>query len=180
MDANTGWHPYDTGTLARLGPGGGAAELGERGLPADCDRMFVRDAGRELSVRELPQGRAAFLGAFEDGVNTYWLLVGTGEVWIVHGYEDPGDGCADRRYGLVNTSVAGLQGVLEVWEGFLRSGRSEEDDGYEDFLADAVERARLCDPAVFEDEDSWWSRVFEEVELGVLGTWPAQGVAGTR
>ncbi|WP_328739066.1 hypothetical protein OHA91_09755 [Streptomyces erythrochromogenes] len=85
--------PYDAEALARLGPGEGAAEPGGRGL-GDCDRMYVRDAGRELSGRELPQGRAAFLGAFED-------------------------------------------------------------------------------------EDSWWSRVFEEVGLGVLGPWPAQGVADT-
>ncbi|WSP39418.1 hypothetical protein OG247_20405 [Streptomyces sp. NBC_01244] len=52
--------------------------------------MFVRDSGRELDVRDLPPGRAAFLGAFEDGVNTYWRLIDSGEVWMVRGYE--GDG----------------------------------------------------------------------------------------
>ncbi|MGW7412111.1 SUKH-4 family immunity protein [Streptomyces sp. NPDC054863] len=160
------WLPYDVSVLAGLGVGGEAASgLVERGLPSDCTRMFVRDSGRELDVRDLPPGRAAFLGAFEDGVNTYWLLLDSGEVWMVSGYE--GDG--DRQYGLVSSSVAGLQNVLEVWEAFACSGRSDTDDDYEDYVEDVIERARQGDPKVFEDEEeAWWSRVFEEVELGVL------------
>ncbi|MFG2985413.1 SUKH-4 family immunity protein [Streptomyces sp. NPDC048258] len=160
------WLPYDAGSLARLAVGGEAVSaLGERGLPVDCHRMFVRDSARELEVRDLPQGRAAFLGAFEDGGNTYWLLIDSGEVWMVRGYEADGD----QQYGLVNSSVAGLQQVLGVWEAFAYSGRSEADDDYEDYIEDVIERARQSDPSGFEDEDSWWSRVFEEVELGVLG-----------
>ncbi|MFF4554411.1 hypothetical protein [Streptomyces sp. NPDC001422] len=31
-----------------------------------------------------------------------------------------------------------------------------------------LERARRSDPTVFEDDEAWWSRVFEEIELGVL------------
>ncbi|GGZ06645.1 hypothetical protein CP967_00995 [Streptomyces nitrosporeus] len=159
------WLPYDASSLARLGLGGEAVSgLGERGLPSDCNRMFVRNAGRELEVRDLPPGRAAFLGAFEDGVNTYWLLIDSGEVWMVRGYE--GDG--DQQYGLVNSSVVGLQDVLEVWEAFACSGRTDADDDYEDYVEDVLERARQSDPAVFEDDEAWWSRVFEEVELGVL------------
>ncbi|MFF3089521.1 SUKH-4 family immunity protein [Streptomyces nojiriensis] len=149
----------------RLGAGGEAVSgLGERGLPVDCDGMFVRDSDRELVVRDLPPGRAAFLGAFEDCVNTYWLLIDSGEVWMVRGYE--GDG--DQQYGLVNSSVAALQKVLEVWEAFVCSGRSDTDDDYEDYVEDVVEQARQSDPGVFEDEEAWWSRVFEEVELGIL------------
>ncbi|MQY07482.1 SUKH-4 family immunity protein [Actinomadura macrotermitis] len=156
------WPPYDAGSLERLGLGGEAASaLGGQGLPADCNRMFVRDPARELEVRDLPQGRAAFLGAFEDGVNTYWLLIDSGEVWMARGYEG-------RQYGLVNSSVEGLQQILAAWVAFTRSGRSDEDDDYEDYVEDVIERARQSDPRVFEDEDSWWSRVFEEVELGVL------------
>ncbi|MER6480686.1 SUKH-4 family immunity protein [Streptomyces filamentosus] len=138
--------------------------MGEQGLPADCNRMLVRDSGRELEVRGLPPGRAVFLGAFEDGVNTYWLVIDSGEVWMVRGYGSDGD----QQYGLVNSSVAGLQNVLEVWETFIGSGRSDADDDYEDHVEDVMERARQCDPRVFEDEESWWSRVFEEVELGAL------------
>ncbi|WP_331768217.1 SUKH-4 family immunity protein [Embleya sp. NBC_00896] len=160
------WLPYDASALASLGVNAGAAcELGEPGLPADCNRMFVRYSDRELEVRDLPQGRAAFLGGFEDGVNTYWLLIDSGEVWMVRGY----GGDVDQQYGLVNSSVAGLQRVLNVWEGFLCSGKSEADEDYEDFIGDVIEQARQSDPGVFEDEDSWWARVFEEVELGVLG-----------
>ncbi|MFD6888807.1 SUKH-4 family immunity protein [Streptomyces sp. NPDC059957] len=159
------WLPYDASSLVRLGVGGEAAfGLIERGLPVDCARMFVRDSARELDVRELPSGRAVFLGAFEDGVNTYWLLIESGEVWMVRGYE--GDG--DQQGGLVNSSVAGLQKVLEVWEAFACSGKSDADDDYEDFAESMVEQARQSDPSVFADEEAWWSRVFEEVELGVL------------
>lgn len=98
--------------------------------------MFVRDSGRELDVRDLPPGRATFLGAFEDGVNTYWLLIDSSEVWMARGYE--GDG--DQQYGLVSSSVAGLQNVLEVWEAFAYSGKSDADDDYEDYVEDALER----------------------------------------
>ncbi|WP_393101401.1 MULTISPECIES: SUKH-4 family immunity protein [unclassified Streptomyces] len=161
-----GWFPYDSIALASLGVGEEVARaLSGRGLPADCNRMFVRDSGRELSVRDLPQGRAVFLGAFEDGVNTYWLLIDSGEVWMVRGYE----GDVDHQYGLVNSSVVGLQRILDVWEGFVFSGRNEAEDDYEDFVEDVIGQARQSDPDVFEDEDSWWSRVFEEVELGALG-----------
>ncbi|WP_407836594.1 SUKH-4 family immunity protein [Streptomyces sp. DSM 116496] len=160
------WLPYDSSALASLGVGAGAvSDLGERGLPADCNRMFVRDLDRELSVRDLPQGRAAFLGAFEDGANTYWLLIDSCEVWMVRGYE----GDVDEQYGLVNSSVAGLQRMLKIWEAFVYSGKSEAEDDYEDFVENVIEQARQSDPDVFEDEDSWWSRVFEEVELGALG-----------
>ncbi|MEU6757145.1 SUKH-4 family immunity protein [Streptomyces sp. NPDC046685] len=159
------WLPYDASSLSRLGVGGEAvSELVERGLPTDCNRMFVRDSGRELDVRDLPPGRVAFLGAFEDGVNTYWLLIDSGEVWMVRGYE--GDGY--QQYGLVNSSVAGLQNVLEVWEAFGFSGKSDADDDYEDFVEGVLERARQSDPRVFEEDNAWWSRVFEEVELGTL------------
>ncbi|WP_423832689.1 SUKH-4 family immunity protein [Streptomyces manipurensis] len=170
------WLPYDEHRLATVGVRGRAARvLVEQGLPADCHRMFVRDRDRELAVRELPAGRAVFLGAFDDGVNTYWLLTGSGEVWMVRGYD-----AAEEQYGLVSTSVDHLVEVLRIWEGFLHSGRSDEDDDYEDWAAGVIERARRADPPVFTDEDSWWSRVFEEVELGVLGPVQADGSAGGR
>ncbi|MGW7455018.1 SUKH-4 family immunity protein [Streptomyces sp. NPDC054787] len=114
--------------------GGEESELVEPGLPTDGDRMFVRDSGRERDVRDLPPGRAAFLGAFEDGVNTYWLLIESGEVWMVRGYE--GDG--DQQNGLVDSSVAGLRNVLEVWEAFTFSGKSEADDDYEHFFEHGI------------------------------------------
>lgn len=159
------WLSYDASSLARLGVSREVvSRLVEWGSPADCSRMFVRDSDRELDVCDLPPGRAAFLGAFEDGVNTYWLLIDSGEIWMVRGYE--GDG--GQQYGLVNSSVAGLQNVLEVWEAFARSGKSDADDDYEDYVEDVLERARQSDPRVFEDDEAWWSRVFEEVELGVL------------
>ncbi|MFJ5265823.1 SUKH-4 family immunity protein [Streptomyces sp. NPDC088387] len=126
--------------------------------------MFVRDAGRELETCELPAGRAAFLGAFEDGARTYWLVIGSGEVWMVRGCA----GDEEQQYGLVNSSVTGLQQVLSVWEAFVRSAKSDTDDGYDDYAEGVIERARQSDPRAFEDEDSWWSRVFEEAGFEVL------------
>ncbi|WP_327253597.1 hypothetical protein [Streptomyces sp. NBC_01244] len=55
-----------------------------------------------------------------------------------------------------------------MWEAFACSGKSDADDGYEVYVEDVMERARQSDPKVFEDDEAWWSRVFEEVELGVL------------
>ncbi|MGW6840026.1 hypothetical protein [Streptomyces sp. NPDC054958] len=78
--------------------------------------MFVRDPAREREVRELSVGKAAFLGAFEDGINTYRLLIDSGEVWMVHGHDDAGD----RRYLPVDTSVVALQ----QWRGLGGHGRS--------------------------------------------------------
>ncbi|MFF0548608.1 SUKH-4 family immunity protein [Streptomyces sp. NPDC004311] len=170
------WLPYDEHRLATVGVRGRAARvLVEQGLPADCHRMFVRDRDRELAARELPAGQAVFLGAFDDGVNTYWLLTGSGEVWMVRGYD-----AAQEQYGLVSTSVDHLVEVLRISEGFVHSGRSDEDDDYEDWAAGVIERARRADPTVFADEDSWWSRVFEEVELGVLCPVQADGSNGGR
>ncbi|WP_455354060.1 SUKH-4 family immunity protein [Streptomyces sp. SYSU K217416] len=142
-----------------------AQALTEGGLPTDCNRMFVRVPGRELETRELPAGRAVFLGAFEDGSITYWLLVDSGEVWMAQGYEDQNE----QDFAVVNSSVDGLAGVLKVWESFVYSGKSDEDDDYDDFVEEVIERAGQADPQAFVDEESWWSRAFEEVELGALG-----------
>ncbi|MET9592010.1 SUKH-4 family immunity protein [Streptomyces sp. NPDC006516] len=157
--------PYDEHRLVSCGVSGGALSLlVEQGLPADCSRMFVRDPDKELSVRELAVGRAVFLGSFEDGVNSYWLLIDSGEVWMVRGYE----GDPDERYGLVNTSVKNLAEMLRIWESFVFSGRSDGADDYDDWAQEVIDRARQVDPMAFSNEDFWWSRVFEEVELGVL------------
>ncbi|MGW4182492.1 SUKH-4 family immunity protein [Streptomyces albidoflavus] len=84
---------------------------------------------------------------------------------MVRGYDDGG---GEQGYELVNSSVLGLQRVLAVWEEFVRSGWSDEDDGYEEYVEGVVGRARDGDPEAFGDEEAWWARHFEEVELGVL------------
>ncbi|MFF2996992.1 SUKH-4 family immunity protein [Streptomyces sp. NPDC057950] len=159
------WTLYDEGCLAGRGVQRETARLlVEQGLPTDCNRMFVRDPVRELEVRELPVGQAVFLGAFEDGVNSYWLAIGSGDVWMGRGH----DGDADQQYTQVNSSIEGLVQVLRIWEAFVYSGKSDEDDDYEHFAQDVIDQARRADPDAFADDESWWSRVFEEVELGVL------------
>ncbi|MEU6161921.1 SUKH-4 family immunity protein [Streptomyces sp. NPDC047130] len=158
------WQPLDVAALRAAGVG---AEVGRYlenpGLPVNCIGMFVRDAELELRVRDLPCGRAACLGSFEDGVNSYWLVIDSGEVWMAYGYEG-----GPQRFALVNSSVAALQRMLRLWESFVLSRRSEDDEGYEDYVSALLDQAQQADPAAFDDEDAWWSRVFEEVELGVL------------
>ncbi|MEV4282262.1 SUKH-4 family immunity protein [Actinoplanes xinjiangensis] len=86
-----------------------------------------------------------------------------GAVWMLFGYDD-----VPRRTARINTSVTALQAILTLWDEFVGSGVHEDDDGYEELVEEVLRRAREPDPQMFEDEESWWSRVFEEVELGVL------------
>ncbi|MFC1438207.1 SUKH-4 family immunity protein [Streptacidiphilus sp. N1-10] len=159
------WQPFDVAAVRAAGVG---AEVGrtleDPGLPVNCIGLFVRNAELELLVRDLPCGRAVCLGAFEDGVNSYWLALDSGEVWMAYGYEG-----GPQRFALANSSVAALQRMLRLWESFVLSGRSEDDEDHEDYIADLLDQAQQEDPDAFGDEDAWWSRVFEEVELGVLG-----------
>jgi hypothetical protein len=159
------WQPFDPGGLRAVGVGVDVGRaLEDPGLPVNCVGMFVRNAELELRVRDLPCAQAVCLGAFEDGVNSYWLVLGSGEVWMAYGYEG-----GPQRFALVNSSVTALQRMLRLWESFVLSGRSEDDEDYEDYIAELLDQAQQEDPDAFSDEDAWWSRVFEEVELGVLG-----------
>ncbi|MEV4349018.1 SUKH-4 family immunity protein [Actinoplanes sp. NPDC049596] len=159
------WLPYSVPLLRRIGVEANAVRaLGGRGLPTDTYQMFSRVPRRELGTRELPAcGVAAFLGQHEDGLNTYWVSVADGSVWILRGYDGGG-----QRVDRINSSVAGLQGVLAAWDEFIGSGVYEDDPTYDGLVADAIDRARRADQEAFEDEESWWSIVFEEVENGVL------------
>lgn len=51
----------------------------------------------------------------------------------------------------------------------------EDDNHYDDLVTDAPENARHADPEAFEDEESWWSRTFEEIENGILAPVPPDG-----
>ncbi|WP_308406819.1 SUKH-4 family immunity protein [Streptomyces sp. AC555_RSS877] len=159
------WLPFEQVALRSAGLRSADAELlAERGLPNDSNRMFVRNARRELHLQEFPRvGPAVFLGDFEDGVNSYWLSVADGSVWIKKGYEG-----TEGDFTRVNSSLYTFQRMLEIWEGFIFSGVQEEDDSYDALVEQVVTEAGDADPEVFEDEDSWWSRVFEEIELGSL------------
>ncbi|MFE2586958.1 SUKH-4 family immunity protein [Streptomyces sp. NPDC059378] len=165
---NTGtmlWRPYEL-TMVRAAGVSPEVELAlaDPGFPEDCHHMFVRDAALELQARDLPCGPAMCLGVFEDGVNSYWLAIHSGEVWMAYGYDG-----GPQRFALVNSSVGSLQRLLRLWDSFVRSGRSEDDEDYEDYVAKFMLQAQQQDPVAFGDEDCWWSRVLEEVELGALG-----------
>ncbi|WP_342611334.1 MULTISPECIES: SUKH-4 family immunity protein [Streptomyces] len=159
------WLPFKEATMRSAGLRAEDRELlSVRGLPDDSNRMFVRDPRRELEVRELADvGAAAFLGDFEDGVNSYWLSVSAGSVWMKKGY-----GLDEGDVSLANTTLRAFQEMLRIWEEFVFSGVHEESDAYELLVEWTLAKAEERDPVVFEDEESWWARVFEEVELGSL------------
>lgn len=159
------WLPFSEMGLRPLGlTSEDVRLLSERGLPEDSNRMFVRNPSRELEVREIPQvGPVVFLGEFEDGVNSYWLSANSGSVWMEKGYENSGGG-----FTRVNSSLRALQETLKIWEEFIFSGVHEEDETYDALVERVVAEAGDVDPEIFENEESWWPRVFEEIELGSL------------
>ncbi|MBO0819842.1 MAG: SUKH-4 family immunity protein [Nocardiopsaceae bacterium] len=161
------WLPYKQRKLEDLGLSESCAEaLLGRGLPKDTHQMFVRNAKRELEIRDLPGcGRSAFLGQFEDGDHTYWLCLSDESIWLLDGYD--GDDEQETRW--VNSSVTGLQGILAAWDDFMSSGLSEDDDQYDRAVSEATERAHQADLKAFEDDNSWWSLTFDEIENGVIG-----------
>lgn len=161
------WLPYKKRKLDSLNLSEACAEaLLGRGLPKDAHQMFVRNPKRELEIRDLPNcGRSAFLGQFDDGDHTYWLRLSDESIWLLDGYDD--DDEQDTRW--VNSSVAGLQGVLAAWDDFMSSGLSEDDDRYDTAISEVTERAHQADLKAFEDEDSWWSLNFDEIEIGAIG-----------
>jgi hypothetical protein len=174
MNAATRWFAHDAQELARLAvPRDTAAALTGRGLPENAYEMFVRNTARELQVVDLPGcGPAAFLGQNQDGFwNTFWLRVEDGSIWLARGEQRQAAESASR----INSCVPGLQRVLDVWCSFIGSGVMEDDDGYEGLVANTLERARNADPEAFDDEESWWSRTFEEIENGVLAPVPPGG-----
>ena len=98
------WLPFKEATMRSAGLRAEDREL----LPDDSNRMFVRDPRRELEVRELADvGAAAFLGDFEDGVNSYWLSVSAGSVWMKKGY-----GLDEGDVSLANTTLRAFQRAL--------------------------------------------------------------------
>lgn len=174
MNAAPRWLPYDAQELAQLdAPQDAATALADRGLPENAYEMFVRNTARELHVEQLPGcGPAAFLGQNLDGFwNTFWLCLRDGSVWLARGEQGRPAESASR----INASVPGLQRLLDVWCAFIGSGVMEEDDGYDNLVADTLEHARDADPEAFEDEESWWSRTFEEIENGILAPIPPDG-----
>lgn len=159
------WRPYDAERLAVLGaPEAAVAALVGRGLPDGVFEHFVRFPERELEETDLPEcGKAAFLGHVWEGENnSYWLSLGNGSVWMRYGSPDePVD-----HVKMINTSVEALQSVLAVYEAYLRDESDELDvQDRENLINQTVIHAVAADPAVFEDDENWWSQTFLEIEF---------------
>lgn len=161
------WTPYDPDALEGAGvPQDAAAALSGRGLPRNAYEIFIRTPERELSVADLPDcGRAALLAEYTDEDNSYWVSLTDGSVWMRWGKPDePAD---DTQQ--INTTVAGLQGVLAAWCDLKATGLDENDEeSYEQAVTAAVVGAVSSDPAVFADEEGWWPNFFLELEFTQL------------
>lgn len=80
----------------------------------------------------------------------------------------------------VNTSVAGLQGVLHAWCDFEAAEVDEADEqAYEDAVIQTTIRAVAADPEAFTEENAWWALTFEELEYTIARI-PAGGKAFHR
>lgn len=160
------WKTYDVRLLTEVGVAPEAADrLSGKGLPVDAHKMFVWNDTRVGQVRALLiAGQCLCLGDFEDGVNTYWLGLSNSSVWMLRGYDS-----GAQQVGYVNRNAAAFQTFLERWVRFIECGASEEDDDYDDLVQGMIENFTSVDDSAFDDEDHWWARIFEEVELGVLG-----------
>jgi hypothetical protein len=159
------WRPYGAERLAVLGaPGPAAAALTGRGLPDGAFDHFVRFAERELEEADLPEcGKAAFLGHVWEGENnSYWLSLADGSVWMRYGGPDEPVDHMKR----INTSVETLQSMLAVYQAWVREESEDLDvQEREDLINQTVIHAVAADPAVFEDDENWWSQTFLEVEF---------------
>jgi SUKH-4 immunity protein len=158
------WNPYDSGALERAGvPRAASDALGGRGLPHNAYEIFIREPERELTVAELPDcGPAAFLADYTDEDNSYWVSVADGSVWMRWGKPDEPADDTQR----INTSVAGLQGVLAAWCDLKATGLDEDDEEeYEQAVTTAVVNAVSSDPGAFTDEEGWWPNFFLELEF---------------
>lgn len=165
MSGGAEWHPYDRLVLSELKiPDAVVNALSQVGLPVDTYKMFLRVPHRELELREISKvGQAVFLGDYEDGEKSYWLSAVDGSVWMAHGYAG-----TVQEFTRINSSAIALQRILGIWDGFIGSGVYEGNCRYESLVTEVVDQAHAADPSIFEDEESWWSRVFEEIEYGVL------------
>ncbi|MFE1923943.1 SUKH-4 family immunity protein [Streptomyces asoensis] len=131
------------------------------------DGMFYTDQSVMLASVETG-GEAYFkLGSQDDDISGTYLLSQAGEVFI----QGPDGG----QLRFVNSGLGSFFHFLEKWSGFVSgpapldaSGDIDEDAVIEEGvrLKGALERV---DAAAFSDESTWWSNVYEEVELGVLG-----------
>ncbi|MEU9438237.1 SUKH-4 family immunity protein [Streptomyces sp. NPDC048252] len=136
-------------------------------LSSVVDGMFYTDSSVMLAPVET-HGETYFkLGSQDDDISGTYLLSRTGEVFI----QGPDGG----QLRFVNSGLDSFLQFLEEWSGFVStpapldaSGDIDEDVVIEEgmLLKGALERV---DEAAFSDEATWWSNVYEEVELGVLG-----------
>ena len=106
------------------------------------------------------------LGTNEESDSGTYLLADSGAVFHVE------SGDTEERF--VNSSLAAFLKFMEEWHSFVTTPAPRlADDIDEDRVISIGKKLRRSlkkiDKSAFSDEESWWSMVFEEVELGVLG-----------
>ncbi|MGJ3559759.1 SUKH-4 family immunity protein [Streptomyces sp. INA 01156] len=143
------------------------AILKDSALSRVVDGMFYTDPSVILAPVEVHGLVYLMLGANEEDIAGRYLLSGEGRVFI--------QGPEGGQLRFVNARLDHFLTFMSAWKGFV------SDPAPIDSLGDVDEDAVIemgmrlkgtlerVDGAAFSDEETWWSNVFDEVELGVLG-----------
>ncbi|MFI9548276.1 SUKH-4 family immunity protein [Streptomyces sp. NPDC052016] len=143
------------------------AVLKDSALPSAVEGMFYTDPSVMLAPVEVHGLTHLTLGANEEDIAGRYLLSEAGEVFI--------QGPEGDELRFVNARLDHFFAFMSAWNGFVSNPAPVDSSGDVDEDAVIEEGMRLkeslerVDGAAFSDEETWWSNVFDEVELGVLG-----------
>lgn len=148
-------------------PSDAAAALEQFGLPQGIEGMFYPSEKQyPLQPIQLPDGRRAFvLGQNETGIEGLYCLDRAGAV--VHYLN------GDLRS--VNTSLLAFLDALAAWQNFLAAFPEEDEGNDEEYEKSRLsygkklaKKIKKADREAYRKRGSWWSRVYEDVKLGIL------------
>jgi hypothetical protein len=140
-------------------------QLASSDVPAVVEGMFYTNETLVVRPVEGPNGSYVILGQNDESEAGFFAAMTDGHVVYLGGEYD------DRESRFVNSSVEFFLLFLSEWNGFIVAGVQvgEDEDAIIRKGMRIKRRLRKVDQAAFRDEESWWSRVYEEVEYGVLG-----------
>ncbi|MEV6738564.1 SUKH-4 family immunity protein [Streptomyces sp. NPDC051104] len=140
--------------------------LRESNLPSTIEGMFYTSPAVMFLPLEVNGVEYFTLGFNEKDVAGRYVTSQADGVFFL--------GC-EMEFRFVNSRLNDFLRFLEGWHQFISAPASRDIAGEldDDALIEAgmnlKEALEEIDEAAFSDEETWWSHVFEEVELGTLG-----------
>jgi hypothetical protein len=140
--------------------------LRESNLHSIIEGMFYVDPSTMLTPLQVNDAEYFTLASNEEPVTGQYLVSRTGEVFFLG---------SESEFRLVNSRLSYFLQFMKVWHRFVSNPAPRDVTG--DVDEDAVIEIGMeikgnlerLDEAAFSSEETWWSNVFEEVELGTLG-----------